>query len=161
MATSIDRAVDTSALTAILLVEPEALAYLKVLSTAPRVGLCAPSRAELLLVLQTRLREVGVQRAKQFLRRQQIQTIARDEALADAAAYAYRRFGKGRQAAGLNSGDCFSYALATRSQVFAVQGGRLLQDRCSSGEPLGTLSAGAKHRARNRTSLSPNRQAPA
>lgn len=117
MATSIDLAVGTSALTAILLGEPEALAYLKVLSSAPRVGLCAPNRTELLVVLQTHLGDLGVERARQFLRRQQIQTVALDEALADAAADAYRRFGKGRHAAGLNYGDCFSYALATRSQV--------------------------------------------
>ncbi len=34
-----------------------------------------------------------------------------------AAADGFRRFGKGRHPAGLNFGDCFSYALAIREQV--------------------------------------------
>ena len=117
MATSIDLAVDTSALTAILLGEPDAFGLLSALSAVPRIGLCAPNRTELLVVIQTRLGDAGVQRATQFLHREQIHTIALDEALADSAADAYRRFGKGRHPAGLNFGDCFSYALATQEQV--------------------------------------------
>jgi ribonuclease VapC len=117
MATSIDLVVDTSALTAILLGEPEAAALLTALSAAPRVGLCAPNRTELLLVIQTRLGDAGVAHAKHFLRLEQIQTVDLDEALADAAADAYRRFGKGRHPAALNFGDCFAYALAMREQV--------------------------------------------
>ena len=117
MATSIDLAVDTSALTAILLGEPEAPALLSAMLAAPRIGLCAPNRTELLLVMQTRLGDIGVDRAKELLALEQVQTMPLDEALADAAADAYRRFGKGRHAAGLNFGDCFSYALASREQV--------------------------------------------
>ncbi len=117
MATSIDLTTDTSALTAILLGEPEAEHLLRALTIAPRVGLCAPNRTELLLVIQTRLGDVGVERARLFLRAQRIQTIPLDEALADTAAYAYRRFGKGRHPAGLNFGDSFSYALAIRERV--------------------------------------------
>ena len=117
MATSIDLAVDTSALTAILLGEPVAPALLSALGAAPRIGLCAPNRTELLLVIQTRLGDTGVERAKQFLALEQVQTVPLDEALADAAADAFRRYGKGRHAAGLNFGDCFAYALASRQQV--------------------------------------------
>ena len=40
-----------------------------------------------------------------------------DQELADAAALAFQRFGKGRHASGLNFGDCFSYALAERLRV--------------------------------------------
>ncbi len=117
MATSIDLAVDTSALTAILLGEPEAPALLHALKTASRVGLCAPNRTELLLVIQSRLGDIGVERAKRFLAIERMRTLSLDESLADAAAEAYRRFGKGRHPAGLNFGDCFSYALAIREQV--------------------------------------------
>lgn len=117
MGTSIDLAVDTSALTAILLGEREAPALLSALSGAANAGLCAANRTELLVVVQTRLGELGVERAKQLLQLEQVQTVALDEALADRAADAYRRFGKGRHPAGLNFGDCFSYALATREQV--------------------------------------------
>lgn len=117
MATLIDLAVDTSALTAILLGEPEAVALLRALTAAPRIGLCAANRTELLVVIQARLGDTGVDLAKQFLALEKIQTIPLDETLADLAAEGYRRFGKGRHPAGLNLGDCFSYALAVREQV--------------------------------------------
>jgi ribonuclease VapC len=117
MASSIDLAVDTSALTAILLGESDAAALLAQLMEAQRIGLCAPNRTELLLVIQARLGDPGVERAKQFLTMERVQTIPLDAALADLAAEGYRRFGKGRHPAGLNFGDCFSYALAIREQV--------------------------------------------
>ena len=117
MAASIDLAVDTSALTAILLGEPEAPALLRSLTAAERPGLCAPNRTELLVVIAARLGDPGVARACELLRRQQIETVILDEALADAAADAYRRFGKVRHPAGLNFGDCFAYALAARDEV--------------------------------------------
>ncbi len=117
MATSIDLAVDTSALVAIMLGEPEAESLLTALAAVPRVGICAPNRTELLLVIQSRLGDAAVERAKVFLNVQRIQTVELDESLADTAADGFRRFGKGRHPAGLNFGDCFSYALAIREQV--------------------------------------------
>lgn len=117
MASAIDLALDTSALTAILLGEPDAAALLGTLMAAPRIGLCAPNRTELLVVIQARLGDPGVERAKQFLTMERVLTIPLDEALADLAAEGYRRFGKGRHPAGLNFGDCFSYALAIREHV--------------------------------------------
>ena len=38
--------------------------------------------------------------------------MAVDEEQADLARRAFRKYGKGRHPAGLNFGDCFSYALA-------------------------------------------------
>ena len=117
MATAIDLVVDTSALTAILFGEPDAAALLGVLSVASCVGLCAPNRTEFLVVTQARLGDRGVERAKQFMIQERVLTVPLDEALADLAAEGFRRFGKGRHPAGLNYGDCFSYALATRERV--------------------------------------------
>jgi len=117
MGSSIDLAIDTSALTAILLREPEARRFLELLTATPRVGLCAANRTEFLVVVQARLGDLGVQKAKQFLHMQQVRTISLDDALADLAVDGYRRFGKGRHPAGLNYGDCFAYALAIREQV--------------------------------------------
>ncbi|WP_040856153.1 type II toxin-antitoxin system VapC family toxin [Thiorhodovibrio frisius] len=104
--------VDTSALVAILTGEADACALLERLKLARRIVLCAANRTELLLVMQARFGSVGADRAKQFLALEEIQTQPLDEKLADGAAMAYRRFGKGRHPAGLNFGDCFSYALA-------------------------------------------------
>lgn len=69
------------------------------------------------MVIQTRLGDLGVERAKLFLAPEKVQTLALDETLAGLAAEGYRRFGKGRHPAGLNIGDCFSYALAVREHV--------------------------------------------
>ena len=59
----------------------------------------------------------GQKRAQEFLERQMILTVAWDQELADASAYAFQRFGKGRHASSLNFGDCLSYALAHRLKV--------------------------------------------
>ncbi len=67
MATSIDLAVDTSALVAIMLGEPEAESLLTALASVPRVGICAPNRTELLIVIQSRLGDAAIERAKVFL----------------------------------------------------------------------------------------------
>jgi len=46
-----------------------------------------------------------------------------DLALVEAARRAWRKFGKGRHTAGLNFGDCFSYALAkSRGEVLLYKG---------------------------------------
>lgn len=47
-----------------------------------------------------------------WLIRRTIEIHPVDQALAQRAADAFARFGKGRHPAGLNFGDCFSYALA-------------------------------------------------
>jgi ribonuclease VapC len=111
---AIDLAVDTSALMAILLGEQDAADLLEIMLSYKHVGISAANRAELLIVVGSRLGEAGIDRAKTLMDAQQIRAIEVDEKLADAAADAFRRFGKGRHPAGLNFGDCFSYALATR-----------------------------------------------
>jgi ribonuclease VapC len=47
-----------------------------------------------------------------FIVRAQIQIVPIDAELAELARSAWRKYGKGRHPAGLNFGDCFSYALA-------------------------------------------------
>jgi ribonuclease VapC len=113
----IDLAVDTSAVIAVLLREPGAEAVLERLCKAVQPAVAAPTRTEILLVALVKLGEVGQERAREFLERQAILTVGWDQELADASAQAFRRFGRGRHASGLNFGDCFSYALAKRLQV--------------------------------------------
>ena len=47
-----------------------------------------------------------------WLHRAAVDLVSVDSGQADAARVAYRVYGKGRHRAGLNYGDCFSYALA-------------------------------------------------
>jgi ribonuclease VapC len=113
----IDLAVDTSAVLAMLLREPGAEAVLERLCQAVQPAVAAPTRTEILLVALVKLGETGMERAREFLDQQALLTVAWDGELADQAAEAFARFGKGRQASGLNFGDCFSYALAERLKV--------------------------------------------
>ena len=113
----IDLAVDTSAVMAVLLREPSAEAVLERLYEAVQPGVAAPTRTEILLVALVKLGEIGQEKAREFLDRQALLTVAWDGELADQAALAFMRYGKGRHTSGLNFGDCFSYALAERLKV--------------------------------------------
>jgi ribonuclease VapC len=113
----VDLAVDTSAVLAVLLRESSADAVLERLCQATQPAVAAPTRTEILLVALVKLGEVGQERAREFLDQQAFLTVAWDGELADQAALAFARFGRGRHASGLNFGDCFSYALAERLKV--------------------------------------------
>ena len=113
----IDLAVDTSAVLAVLLRQPGAEAVLERLCQAVQPAVAAPTRTEILLVALVKLGETGMERAREFLDQQALLTVAWDGELADQAAEAFARFGKGRHTSGLNCGDCFSYALAERLKV--------------------------------------------
>jgi ribonuclease VapC len=117
MASPLDALVDTSALVAILLRENDAIDHLNALARISRWGIAAPNRTELLMVASVRLSGDGASCARELLARQQIQTVPVDEVLADAAADAFQRYGKGRHPAALNFGDCFAYALARQYRL--------------------------------------------
>ncbi len=114
---SIDLAVDTSALVTVLFQEIEAEAVLHMLSTAGRIGISAASKTELLMVVGSRLGMAGRDKALELLGKYRIVTIPVDDNFADLAAEGFFIYGKGRHPAGLNFGDCFSYALAKRQKV--------------------------------------------
>ena len=113
----IDLAVDTSALVAVLLHEDEAEAVLHKLSSAGRIGISAASKTELLMVAGSRLGMAGRDKALDLLDKYRIITVPVDDSFAELAAEAFFIYGKGRHPAGLNYGDCFSYALAKQLKV--------------------------------------------
>jgi ribonuclease VapC len=113
----IDLAVDTSAVLAVLLNEAGSDAILERLCAAVQPAVAAPTRTEIMLVALVKLGEIGLERAREFLDQQAMLTVCWDEELADRAAMAFQRFGRGRHPSGLNFGDCFSYALAERLRV--------------------------------------------
>ena len=114
---TIDLVVDSSAVIAILLREAGWQNVLERLCSSSQPALAAPTRTELLVVALVKLGEFGAERALAFLDHQAIATVSWDESLADAAAAAYGRFGRGRHPSGLNFGDCFSYALAAELRL--------------------------------------------
>lgn len=115
MASVTDLVLDSSAILAILQAEPEAVAFVQALCDARQPSLSAATRTELLIVVLARFGAIGVEKARQFLDIHGIKTLPLDQSLADLAVDAYARYGKGRHPAGLNFGDCFSYALAKQT----------------------------------------------
>ena len=108
--------IDTSAIVAIALNEPEAVMFEQRIVDAPKKLMSAATVLEAAMVIETRLGEAGGAELDLWLYKAGVEIVAVDAELADQARRAWRRFGKGRHPAGLNYGDCFSYALALLTQ---------------------------------------------
>jgi ribonuclease VapC len=104
--------VDTSALVCILLAEPEAEDFAEAIANAPENVISGPTWVEASMVIAARLGSEGNALLIELLERSRVTIVPCDEALAHAAYDAWLKYGRGRHAAGLNFGDCFSYALA-------------------------------------------------
>ncbi|MCK9248389.1 MAG: type II toxin-antitoxin system VapC family toxin [Solirubrobacteraceae bacterium] len=104
--------IDTSALVAILLDEPDRRRFTQAIARAPIRVLSAATLVEAGIVIEARLGEPGGRELDLLLHRADVEVLAVDDGQAALARSAWRRFGKGRHPAALNYGDCFSYALA-------------------------------------------------
>jgi ribonuclease VapC len=104
--------VDTSALVAILLREPLADRLVAALQREPDRRISTASLLEAGMVMQARLGDNGERELDLLVRQLGIVAIPFTPDHVELARSAFRRFGKGRHPAGLNFGDCFSYALA-------------------------------------------------
>jgi ribonuclease VapC len=103
---------DTSAVVAILYREPEATAYAQRIHDADICRISVANYFELSMVIENQLGSEGMRQAEAFFRRAGIvvEPVTLDQG--ELARQAFLDFGKGRHKAGLNFGDCFSYALA-------------------------------------------------
>jgi ribonuclease VapC len=104
--------VDTSALLAVLFEEDDLETYFTAISDADVCMVSAPTFVELCMVIESRTGHFGIRECDSFFRRLDIRIEPFTEEQALAARQAFSLFGKGRHSAGLNLGDCFSYALA-------------------------------------------------
>lgn len=104
--------IDTSALIAVLLREPAAERLVAAVAAEADRRMSAASLLEAGLVTQARLGDEGERELDALLGRLRVAIVPVTEEQAQLARAAFRRFGKGRHPAGLNFGDCFSYALA-------------------------------------------------
>lgn len=103
-------AVDTSALMAILLDEPDADACIAALEEEDEIVMSAGTLAEALIV--SARRGVGEELA-QLVDGAGFEIVAVTAASARRVAEAYSRWGKGVHPAALNFGDCFAYEVAS------------------------------------------------
>jgi ribonuclease VapC len=103
---------DTSAVVAILYREPEAAAFARLIYDAEVCRISVANYVELSIVVENQLGPDGMRQAEALFRRAGIiiEPVTVDHG--ELARQAFLDFGKGRHKAGLNFGDCFSYALA-------------------------------------------------
>ncbi|MGU3499468.1 type II toxin-antitoxin system VapC family toxin [Mycobacterium sp. C31M] len=105
--------VDTSAIVAIVLGEPERDRLVDAILDAPEAKISAATVVEVAAVLVRRLAPEDYRRVQRIIDQLGLKTIAFDAEQAASAARAYGDFGRGSgHPAGLNLGDCYSYALA-------------------------------------------------
>lgn len=105
--------VDTSALIAVVLGEPDAERYTDALDRhAGDVVISAGTLLETRVVAAGRAGAAAVQRVQRLLDTAGSRIIDVNQLQCDLAFTAWQRYGKGRHPAGLNYGDLFSYALS-------------------------------------------------
>jgi ribonuclease VapC len=104
--------IDTSAVIAILRDEPEAMRFAEVIGEAERCYFSAAGFLEASMVQIGRGPPQLADELENLVRELDIELVPFDGEQARASRDAFVRFGKGRHPAGLNFGDCISYALA-------------------------------------------------
>jgi ribonuclease VapC len=104
--------IDSSALVAIVLREPEADDLLRRMRDASSLAIGAATLLETGIVLSARLNDDARGLLARLLQESGIAVVDVTEAHFGVAMDAWLRYGKGRHAAALNFGDCLSYAIA-------------------------------------------------
>jgi ribonuclease VapC len=104
--------IDTSAIVAILFGEDDAEIYAEAITQADSCRISAATFVETAIVVEAQTRNNGGRQFDAFIRRAGIAIEPVTEEQAHIARQAFIDFGKGRHPAGLNYGDCFSYALS-------------------------------------------------
>lgn len=104
--------VDTSVVIAVIAKEPGYESLAKKLSDSDVLGIGTPTLTECGMVLSARFGALGRTLLTEFLEQFPVIEVPFTEAHWRMALTAFERFGKGRHPAGLNYGDCMSYAVA-------------------------------------------------
>ena len=104
--------IDTSALLAILQDEPERRAFNEAIEESESRLVSAATLLETSMVIETRYGADGLRDLDLLISKASIEIVPFDHEQAQIGRRAFSQFGKGRHAAGLNYGECFSYALA-------------------------------------------------
>ena len=103
---------DSSAVVAIVCVEPGAESLAIRIAGARTVAIGAPTLAETQIVLANKLGPDGAALVNQFLEEARVLVVPFGRDHISSFMDAFQRYGKGRHPAALNMGDCFSYAIA-------------------------------------------------
>ena len=107
--------IDTSALLAILLGEPEAASCARAIAGDAKRLVSALSALEAAIVIHARKGPAGVRELDLLLHAAGATVVSLDADQVLLARAAYEKFGRGHHRAALNLGDCCTYALARSS----------------------------------------------
>jgi len=129
--------IDTSAIGAIPAEEPEQREPAQVIEQAEVRLLSAATWVETSTVIERRYGPAGLHHLDRLLAQAGFETVAVDGEQARIAREAFQRFGKERHTAGLNFGDCFSYALAIdRSEALLFKGEDFVHTDVAVAQPV-------------------------
>ncbi|MBN1314007.1 MAG: type II toxin-antitoxin system VapC family toxin [Anaerolineales bacterium] len=103
---------DSSAIIAIFFQEPGYEALIKKIANAEQVGIGAPTCVECGIVLSARMGSDARGQLARFLAEAKVVVIPFTDSHYAISAGAWLKYGKGRHPAGLNFGDCLSYAIS-------------------------------------------------
>jgi ribonuclease VapC len=104
--------IDSSAILAIALREPDELRMLTAIIEAPMCKISAANGLEISLVVDGKKETTAAADFDELMDRLKIKIVEVSPEQAVIAREAHRRFGRGHHPAKLNYGDCFAYALA-------------------------------------------------
>jgi len=107
--------IDTSAVVAVFLNEPERNHFLEQIVQADKRLISAATVVEAGIVLEARQGPAVSRDFDLFLHEAGIEIVSVDETQAAQARSSFRQYGRGRHPAALNFGDCFTHALAVVS----------------------------------------------
>ena len=103
---------DSSAIVSIFFQEPDYEILLLKLKAAENIGVGTPTLVECGIVLSARLNKDARGLLARFLKETNVTVIPFSDTHYGIATGAWLKYGKGRHPAGLNFGDCLSYAVA-------------------------------------------------
>ena len=104
--------VDSSAMLAVIFAEPELEIFGQMLGEPRDWKMSAATFVELMIVAESRGSDRAVRHVETLIRQGNIAIVPLTAEHAYIAEQGFSTYGKGRHSAGLNFGDCFSYALA-------------------------------------------------
>ena len=92
--------------------KPERRSFIEAIESADLARMSIASFVATSIVIESRYGAEGLRDLDRFISRADIELVPVDQEQGQVARSAFSRFGKGRHRAGLNYGDCFSYAAA-------------------------------------------------
>jgi ribonuclease VapC len=107
--------IDTSSVIAILNLEREATILADAIAFDSVRLMSMGTALELSIIIRARKEEAGIRELDFFLYKAAINLVNFDDNQLKMARYAFEHYGKGRNPASLNFGDCFAYALSKTS----------------------------------------------